>query len=390
MRRRLPQRHAAEPLVRDLPIRVLLVSPRPEDERAGYIDHRASARPLVEALEPLGELVKLTLLSPPTFPAMVETARRFVDAFYQRLAEGHRVGQAMLAGQRRLQGDPTRGRIMGAGQLELHDWFVPVLYQEAADPALSPGRPGEDVQYLQNRQRRLSLGRLPDPPRHTFVGRSREMLALERLLDKGPYAVICGPGGSGKTTLAVELARWMFRTGRCRRVAFLQLDACADLRGLVDSLGQQLLPAGELLRAIECRRPYGHAAELWKTWDILCDLERACGNLDAARGARQKAIEAFRAFRRAGGENHWPGGRLCRDIGEAIRSHQLDAARARLAGLRNHPQATPAFQLLISKLEAVLAGSREGVLAADPDLDFADAVELELLLEGLAGAKAGE
>ena len=34
----------------------------------------------------------------------------------------------------------------------------------------------------------------------------------------------------------------------------------------------------ELLRAIECKQPYGHASEPWKTFGILCDLERAVGN----------------------------------------------------------------------------------------------------------------
>jgi hypothetical protein len=58
---------------------------------------------------------------------LVETARRFVQAFYATLAEGARVGQAMLAGQQALYDDPYRGKIMGAGDLHLRDWFVPVL-----------------------------------------------------------------------------------------------------------------------------------------------------------------------------------------------------------------------------------------------------------------------
>jgi CHAT domain-containing protein len=41
---------------------------------------------------------------------LVETARRFVQAFYAALAEGKRVGQAMLAGQQALAGDPPAGR----------------------------------------------------------------------------------------------------------------------------------------------------------------------------------------------------------------------------------------------------------------------------------------
>ena len=52
------------------------MSPRPEDEAAGYIDHRASALPLVEAMEALGGLVQLHLLTPPTYPALNEELLR--------------------------------------------------------------------------------------------------------------------------------------------------------------------------------------------------------------------------------------------------------------------------------------------------------------------------
>jgi tetratricopeptide (TPR) repeat protein len=353
VRRRLPNRHSQRVRPSQLPIRILLVSPRPEDERTGYIDHRISARPLVEAVESLGELAKLTVLTPPTFPALeealqkaaeakvpfdvvhfdghgvydhkvglgglcfedpndaeklekramqlihaeklgevirdhriplifleacqtakteedptasvaaklleegvtsvvamshsilVETAHRFVKAFYQELAQGKRVGAAMLAGQRELHGNTHRGKMMGAGELHLQDWFVPVLYQEEQDPQLITKLQPTEVQQLQARQRRLSLGKLPDPPPHEFQGRSRELLALERLLHEEPYAVIRGQGGAGKTTLAAELVRWLVRVGRFRRAAFVSLEQYTDDRSVLDSLGQQLLPEGD-------------------------------------------------------------------------------------------------------------------------------------------------
>ena len=42
----------------------------------------------------------------------------------------------MLAGQVALYDDTYRFKKMGAGELRLQDWFVPVLYQEKADPQL--------------------------------------------------------------------------------------------------------------------------------------------------------------------------------------------------------------------------------------------------------------
>lgn len=361
VRRSLAKERPEPPAPSSLPIRVLLVSPRPEDARAAYIDHRASALPLVEALEALGELVELSVLTPPIYPALqaslraadeagtpyhvvhfdghgvydrerglgalcfedpkdagklderrselvyasplegeggggrkylselvrdhrvplvfleacetataedvptasvaatllgegvssvvamshsvlVETARRFVGAFYRNLAEGRRVGTAMLAGQQALYGDTYRGRLLGAGELHLQDWFVPVLYQEEHDPQLITRLPPEEVRALQEKQRRLSLGAVPEPPAHAFVGRSRELLALERLLHAEPWAVVRGQGGEGKTTLAAELARWLVRTARFRRAAFVSLEHYTDARSVLDSLGQQLLP----------------------------------------------------------------------------------------------------------------------------------------------------
>lgn len=70
IRRRLPNRKPTPTLKAELPIRVLLASPRPEvdkDKRAlGYLDHRISAQALVQAVESLGEeLVKVDILHPP-------------------------------------------------------------------------------------------------------------------------------------------------------------------------------------------------------------------------------------------------------------------------------------------------------------------------------------
>jgi tetratricopeptide (TPR) repeat protein len=357
VRRRLPNRKQTTTLRAELPIRVLLLSPRPEVNEhgnpVGYLDHRSSALPLVQAVENLGEeLVRLDILHPPTFPALkealkrardeknpydivhfdghgiydrrvglgalcfesprdskkvsqrllalvhanelaaelreygapliyldacqtaqavedpkasvaaklleegigsvvamshsvlVETARRFVEPFYRSLAEGKRVGDAMLAGQAALYDDPYRFKVMGAGNLELRDWFVPVLYQDEDDPQLFTVRPGEAAARLAAKRRELQLGKLPAPPEHTFVGRSRMLLYLERLLELEKYAVIRGSGGMGKTALAVELVRWLVRSGRFQRAAFVSVETqnVQDVKGVLDAIGRQLLP----------------------------------------------------------------------------------------------------------------------------------------------------
>src|SRR5262249_9118633 len=151
--------------------------------------------------------------------------------------EGKRLGTAMLSGQQTLYDDDFRFHVMGAGELRLKDWFVPVLYQEENDPRLVTRLASEEVKRLMERRRRLRLGSMPDPPAHTFVGRSRDLLKLERMLASTTqrYAVVRGRGGEGKTTLAVELARWLVQTRRFDRAAFVSLEEYSDARSILDT-----------------------------------------------------------------------------------------------------------------------------------------------------------
>ncbi len=80
VRRRLPGTEVFGVPVVATPIRILLVTARPEDDLCGYIDHRASAQPLVEAMEALPGLVQIHVLSPPTLPALRQELDRARDA----------------------------------------------------------------------------------------------------------------------------------------------------------------------------------------------------------------------------------------------------------------------------------------------------------------------
>jgi hypothetical protein len=87
-------------------------------------------------------------------------------------------------------------------------------------------------------------GPAPPEPEHHFVGRSRQLLHLERLLQQEPYAVIRGSGGLGKTALATELARWLVQSGRFQRGAFVSVEPqnVQDVKGVLDVIGRQLVP----------------------------------------------------------------------------------------------------------------------------------------------------
>jgi tetratricopeptide (TPR) repeat protein len=355
VRRRLPGVEAMGVAVVATPIRILIVTARPEVVSCGLFYHRASSLPVFEAMESLPGLVKIHVLSPPTLPALreeldrarreekpyhvvhfdghgvydrtvglgglcfehpediaklekrrhvtvftqdsiengtglgsllrdhriplvfleacqtaqaekasesvasellkvgvasvvamshsvlVETARRFVEVFYRALAEGKRVGDAMLAGQRQLKDDTFRGRIFGAGELRLEDWFVPVLYQEKDDPQLFKTTPARQTQEDFKIALAARLGELPPVPETGFIGRSREMLALQRLLRQERYAVVRGQGGEGKTALAAEFARWMVRSQQMRRAAFVSVETHSHVAAVLDALGRQLV-----------------------------------------------------------------------------------------------------------------------------------------------------
>ena len=133
----------------------------------------------------------------------------------------------------------------------------------------------------------------------------------------------------------------------------------------------------QLLRAVECKKPFGHAALPWTTFDILSDLERAVGNQPEALKARGQAMQAYLGYRRDGGESQNPRAQLC-----ALVAHDPDAARSLLAEPRQRPD-LPDLTALISLLEAVLDGSRDPALADDPNLNYDDAAELLLLIESL-------
>jgi tetratricopeptide (TPR) repeat protein len=350
VRRQFPEKQIQEQSVIKPPLRILLVNPRPENEKSSYFDHRGSAQPLVTALEGLGDLMELTILSPPTFPALeaelsrakdrgtpyhvvhfdgpggfykdlgvgvlvfedsrdiekpekrrshmvyakeladiagkhriqlffleggntaqaeadptvsfaavllqkgvgsvvamshnllMVAAKLFLESFYRELVEGASVGEAVLAGRSMLYVDDYRQEIFNAGKLHLQDWFVPVLFQKSGDIQMVTRVKPEDAREINREVLAARMGDLPGPPGHGFIGRGRELLKLERLLELEKYAVIYGQGGEGKTTLAIEQARWLVRSNRFKRAVFVSLEHVFNLRTVVERMGRQLLP----------------------------------------------------------------------------------------------------------------------------------------------------
>jgi tetratricopeptide (TPR) repeat protein len=139
----------------------------------------------------------------------------------------------------------------------------------------------------------------------------------------------------------------------------------------------------ELRRAIECDKFFGHAAEPWKTWGILHDLEQVTGNEQAAAAARDQAIGSYLAYRRAGGESQSLIAGLYALALKAIqRGETTEAAQALAEGWSDSDIYT-LIQTRLAKIQAILRGDRDLALAADPNLDYCNAAEMQLLLEAL-------
>ena len=83
-------------------------------------------------------------------------------------------------------------------------------------------------------------GRLPIA-QSSFVGRERELAALSELLMRSRLINLTGPGGVGKTRLAVEAARrWAARSGPGGDVVFVPLEAIQPPRPVVSVLASRL------------------------------------------------------------------------------------------------------------------------------------------------------
>lgn len=238
---------------------------------------------------------------------LVETARRFTEVFYPALVEGERVGEAMLKAQHALWDDRRRGwgweprgdepGKLDRRPLELHDWFVPVLYQDGEDPVLlAQSPPAKRIREELRKDRVVAVGNLPDPPDHAFVGRSRELLAAERLLIEQDqrYVVLRGEGGEGKTTLASELARWLVGTRRYDRAAFFSVENLPEdpVRAMLTAWGEQLRP-GFSARADNAERAEDLLTGVLKNLPTVLVLDNLESILPPPEGSEAAAARVF-------------------------------------------------------------------------------------------------
>jgi len=133
----------------------------------------------------------------------------------------------------------------------------------------------------------------------------------------------------------------------------------------------------EILRAIECMKPFGHSVSPWMAWKKLSTIEQAQGNSTAAKDARNQAVALYMNFRRSGGGKYEYGAKLSNMVRTAIQSGDRTKAEAAFG------QFGEDWQPLIKALRKILDGVRD--VQVVEGLDYDDEVDVRLLLEQLGG-----
>ena len=134
---------------------------------------------------------------------------------------------------------------------------------------------------------------------------------------------------------------------------------------------------------MECREPFGHAAEPWTTWRILAGIEASAGNAIAAAQAHARAVACYLAYRRDGGENHYHDGRVSVAVTDALLAGDVVGATAIVDELFASPKLPGWMRPFISALKSIIAGSRDRSLADAPEMNDTSAAELLHIIDVL-------
>src|SRR5574337_468484 len=177
------------------------------------------------------------------YSVYVVTAAQYIGQLYAALAKGRSFGQAATEGRKHLQLNPDRW--VGLQPRPLQDWFVPVAYEAAPIELLPAGHIaalGEQPELDPVQRNRALLRYVPE---EGFIGRDETLLALDRAFDSNRVVLLHAYAGQGKSSTAVEFARWYSVTGGLGEqplVLLASFERHTDLTDLLNQIGQPFTP----------------------------------------------------------------------------------------------------------------------------------------------------
>ena len=171
----------------------------------------------------------------------VVTAAQFIGEVYAGLLQGLELSAAVGIARRQLAANPLRQ--VGSEARPLQDWLVPVVY-EAAPLALRPttatsGLVVDLSQAAAGRERASLDSAMTGEPDVGFFGRDETLLALDRAFDRHPLVLLHAWAGAGKTSSALEFARWYALTGAANLVLFTSFEHHLTLTRLLNQIGDR-------------------------------------------------------------------------------------------------------------------------------------------------------
>lgn len=169
----------------------------------------------------------------------VVTAARFVAGLYTALVSGRSLGEAVAEGRKNLRERPLRE--IAYAPRELQDWSVPIVY-ESAPLTLFPSTSSNAKATVESSGLgRMSLGTpdLPPAPEAGFWGRDDTLLELDQVFNVNKVILLHDLAGSGKTSTAVEFARWYQVTGGVSGpVLFTSFEQYKPLGRVLEAVGE--------------------------------------------------------------------------------------------------------------------------------------------------------
>lgn len=183
------------------------------------------------------------------YSVYVATAAQYIGELYRAIAKGRAFGEAASEARRHLAACPERW--VGLMPRTLQDWLVPVVYEAApvhflppaaAAGVLEPGHLELDPAQTDPMLRRY----VPDTG---FVGRDETLLMLDRAFDSHSIVLLHGYAGQGKSSTAIEFARWYAKTGGLGSMPIVlvtSFETHADLTDVLNQCGQRLVLCGRI------------------------------------------------------------------------------------------------------------------------------------------------